>query len=275
MVVGSAVLLFVALFDLAGVQYGLLGIAGLLKDGNVPRSTSIFASAGIATMFGSLLGTSPIIIASENSAGIIEGAKTGLMAVVVAILFFFSAFLGPLLSAVPHVATAVPLVLIGAFMMAPCRSIDWDNLRVAIPSFLTMTVVPFTYSIHTGIIAGILMDGFLTMFSKPLKEPKPLKEEPIMAIDAPTKVDCVVTNDLARTSSPACLSRRFSTPHMTLAASACNDTKVDDARKLLEKLCYAPPSAPQSPAMHGRDPGEEVAAEQALKKALEKFVEAH
>ena len=71
-----------------------------------------------------------------------------------------------MLSSIPRVATSVPLVLIGAFMMAPCRGrvckfellgsagIDWDNLRAAIPSFLTITVVPFTYSIHNGIIAG-------------------------------------------------------------------------------------------------------------------------
>merc|ERR1719223_1568629 len=91
------------------------------------------------------------------------------MAIVVAIMFFLSAFICPLLTAVPHVATAVPLVLIGSFMMAPCRGIDWDNLRAAIPSFITMTVVPFTYSIHTGILAGILMDMFLNLCSKPFQ----------------------------------------------------------------------------------------------------------
>ncbi|CAK9032403.1 unnamed protein product, partial [Durusdinium trenchii] len=142
-------------------RYGLMGIAGLLEDGNVPRSQSIFSSAALSTMCGAVLGTSPVIIANESSAGIIEGARTGLSATVVACLFVASAFLTPVLSSIPRVATSVPLVLIGAFMMAPCRGIDWDNLRAAIPSFLTITVVPFTYSIHNGIIAGILMDAFL------------------------------------------------------------------------------------------------------------------
>jgi len=161
MLVGSAVLFFVALFDLAGVQYGLSSLAQLLKDGTVPRSREIFSSAALSTMAGAILGTSPLIIANESSAGIMEGAKTGLSTIVVAILFALSAFISPLLAAIPHLATAAPLVLIGAFMMGPIGSIDWDKLHVALPSFVTCTVVPFTYSIHTGIIAGILMDGIL------------------------------------------------------------------------------------------------------------------
>jgi len=162
MLVGTAVLLFVALFDLAGVQYGLASIAGLLREGAVPRSTGIFASAGLGTIAGSLLGTSPVIVANESSSGIMEGARTGISALVTSALFALSAFIAPLLVAVPHVATAVPLILIGAFMMAPCADIDWNNLRKAIPSFLTITIVPFTYSIHNGILAGIFMDLLLS-----------------------------------------------------------------------------------------------------------------
>eukprot|EP00405_Crypthecodinium_cohnii_P024408 CAMPEP_0206488648 /NCGR_PEP_ID=MMETSP0324_2-20121206/42582_1 /ASSEMBLY_ACC=CAM_ASM_000836 /TAXON_ID=2866 /ORGANISM="Crypthecodinium cohnii, Strain Seligo" /LENGTH=504 /DNA_ID=CAMNT_0053967801 /DNA_START=227 /DNA_END=1741 /DNA_ORIENTATION=- len=221
MIAGTAVLLFVALFDLAGVQYGLMGMAGLLRDGNVPRSSSIFSSAGLATIAGALFGTSPIIIANESSAGIVEGAKTGLMAITVSVLFFFSAFIGPLLAAVPHVATAVPLVLIGAFMMAPCRGIDWENLRIALPSFLTMTVVPFTYSIHTGIIVGILMDFFLVAASKPfgkVVDPAliPSKEHtPLLGKGA------VMTPHI--------------TPYMTMQVSI-KDSKADLVKQLLAKL---------------------------------------
>lgn len=210
MIFGSLVLMFVTLFDLAGVQYGLMGMAGLLRNGTVPRSTSIFASAGLATMLGAFLGTSPVIIANESSAGIVEGAKTGLMALVVAGLFFLSAFIGPLLSAVPHVATAVPLVLIGAFMMAPCSRIDWDDLRVAIPSFVTMTVVPFTYSIHTGIIAGILMDLFLAFTSKALKGP-------------PENAEATSTSGSGE-GRPK-LERSYTSPHMTMTSLA-NDSKA-------------------------------------------------
>mmetsp|Transcript_60478 Transcript_60478/g.112295 ORF Transcript_60478/g.112295 Transcript_60478/m.112295 type:complete len:524 (+) Transcript_60478:81-1652(+) len=161
MITGSLVLLFVALFDLAGVQYGLASIAGLLENGHVRRSSQTFTSAGLGTVIGGLLGTSPVIIANESSACIVEGGRTGLCSVVMSVLFACSAFLAPIICAVPNVATAVPLVIIGAFMMAPCRGIDWDDLRVAIPSFLTMTVVPFTYSIHNGILAGLFMDIIL------------------------------------------------------------------------------------------------------------------
>lgn len=87
MAIGTLVLLFVALFDIAGVQFGLLGMARLLEDGKVTKSSSIFASAGVATMLGAVLGTSPVIIANESSAGIMEGAKTGLSSLVVAALF--------------------------------------------------------------------------------------------------------------------------------------------------------------------------------------------
>lgn len=161
MLTGTAVLFFVALFDLAGVQYGLCSLGDLLQDGVVPRSTEIFSSAALSTMFGACAGTSPLIIANESSAGIMEGAKTGLSSLVCAVMFFLSAFMSPLLSSIPHVATAAPLVLIGAFMMGPISGIDWDKLNVALPSFITCTVVPFTYSIHAGIVAGILMDALL------------------------------------------------------------------------------------------------------------------
>lgn len=165
MIVGTSVLFFVALFDLAGVQYGLIQMAKLLtvkdKEQVVAESTEIFSSAALSTMLGACLGTSPLIIANESSAGIVEGAKTGLSSLVIAILFFVSAFISPLLAAIPHLATAAPLVLIGAFMMGPIASIRWSELDQCLPSFITCTVVPFTYSIHTGIIAGILMDTIL------------------------------------------------------------------------------------------------------------------
>jgi len=251
MVVGTLVFLFVALFDLAGVQYGLMGIAGLLKDGAVPRSTSIFASAGLATMVGSLLGTSPVIIANESSAGIVEGARTGLMAVTVAVLFALSAFIGPLLSAVPQVATAVPLVLIGAFMMSPCRGIDWDNLRVAIPSFLTMTVVPFTYSIHTGIIAGILMDGFLMVCARPAKE-----EESETRIFSPSK---------APPSRQITVEMRIATPHGPMSCGSASSAKLESARQLLHTL--RPHATNADPSGADRD--------EVLRKAVEAYIESY
>merc|ERR1740121_2735561 len=153
---GTSVMLFVALFDVVGVQHGLYSIAGLVKHGVVPGGWGINVSAALGTIMGSLLGTGPLVIANESSAGILEGARTGLSAVVVSILFLFSTFITPLLKAVPDLAAAVPLILIGSFMMEPSRSIAWDNLRVAIPSFFTIVLIP--HAIHNGILVGIMAD---------------------------------------------------------------------------------------------------------------------
>jgi len=237
MVCGTLVLLFVSLFDIAGVQYGLFGMAQLLEDGAVPRSNTIFASAGISTMAGALLGTSPVIIANESSAGIMEGAKTGLSALVVSVLFVFSAFITPLLRAVPHVATAVPLVLIGAFMMAPCCSIDWDNLRTAIPAFLTITVVPFTYSIHNGIVAGILMDIFLEYVPKAAKDTLILSSRPSPRSSPKSsfQIPGPGGGTLVGSCSTHSLDRLYVSPHVSIAGNLNCDRqqKVDSTRRLL------------------------------------------
>mmetsp|Transcript_56435 Transcript_56435/g.165692 ORF Transcript_56435/g.165692 Transcript_56435/m.165692 type:complete len:582 (+) Transcript_56435:134-1879(+) len=266
MVVGSAVLLFVALFDLAGVQYGLMNMAGLLSsDGQVPRSTWIFASAGLSTAIGALLGTSPVIIANESSAGIMEGAKTGLSACVVSLLFFVSAFSSPLLSAIPHVATAVPLVLIGAFMMSPCRGIDWDDLRVAIPSFLTVTVVPFTYSIHNGIIAGILMDLFLMALTKAPK-------------DEDRGSPALLDSQAKRAMTPGADPVRFSSPHATMVDRGHRDRdQAEAARQLLTNFKLRTGSNGRSPQVSAAGGGAVEEADrkhdEALARALEVYLE--
>jgi len=262
LLVGSIVLLFVALFDLAGVQYGLLGIAGLLRNGKVPRSSSIFSSAALSTMVGSLLGTSPIIIANESSAGIVEGGRTGFCAVVVAVLFALSAFLAPLLAAVPPEATAVPLVLTGAFMMSPVRGINWDNLRAAIPSFLTLTVVPFTYSIHTGILAGILVDAFLALATGRREEPKSSSspgDEPGMGEKRKS------ANNFGGLASPA----GISTPHATLASAALKNAEKTETAQQLQAMVG--PCAARS--MGAVEDCAEQAREEALFRALEAYLE--
>lgn len=252
MIMGSVVMLFVALFDLAGVQYGLMSMAGRLEDGEVPKSSAIFSSAAIGTMSGALLGTSPVIIANESSAGIVEGSRTGISALVISGLFFLSAFLAPLLSAIPRVATSVPLVLIGAFMMAPCQGIDWNNLRAAIPSFLTITVVPFTYSIHNGIIAGILMDAFLSLTSRASGPSQAAAfDEPLLGASAPP--------------SPMMERVLRSTPHAVMAFghNESYSDKLEKAQELLGELRKQSFS----------EEGGSVTGESVLLAALEAFLE--
>jgi AGZA family xanthine/uracil permease-like MFS transporter len=149
-------LLFVVLFDTAGVQFGLGQQAELLDEsGRLPGAREAYLASAFGTAVGAMLGTSPVIIHNETAAGIQEGGRTGLCALTTAVLFLASPTLVPLIELVPHEATAPCLVLVGAMMMAPVRSIDFGDLRVALPAFLVITVTPLSYSISAGISAGI------------------------------------------------------------------------------------------------------------------------
>jgi len=226
MVVGTSVMLFVALFDIAGVKYGLYSIAGLLKHGGVPQSRGIIASTAIGTMVGALLGTSPLVIANESSAGIMEGARTGLTAIVVAILFALSAFIAPLLTAIPDLAAAAPLVLTGAFMMEPSRGIAWNDLRVAIPSFVTIMLMPL--SIHRGISAGIFLDVILGLMTRISEVAGATKREDTPATPARAE----------RQSFTPLLEKRLPMPHsFVFTGNGLKETeKVERVRQLLHDL---------------------------------------
>eukprot|EP00928_Gymnodinium_smaydae_P018560 TRINITY_DN17064_c0_g2_i1.p1 TRINITY_DN17064_c0_g2~~TRINITY_DN17064_c0_g2_i1.p1 ORF type:complete len:608 (-),score=152.37 TRINITY_DN17064_c0_g2_i1:125-1948(-) len=225
MVTGSVIMLLIALFDVTGVQYGLYSIAGLLRNGGVPHSVGIISSTGVATMAGALFGASPVVIANESSAGIMEGGRTGFSAVVVAALFTLSAFITPLLDSIPDLAAAAPLILIGAFMMEPSRNIAWGNLRVAIPSFLTILLVPFW--IHQGMFVGIALDIMLCLATW-LSRGRRLEG---MAADTTTSGGDASTGALQKEQRP-------STPHSFLSASAGlkEAEKVERAQQLLLDL---------------------------------------
>lgn len=155
---GTAMLciLFIVVFDTAGVQHGIGQQAGLLDaEGFLPGAKFGYLGSALGTAFGALLGTSPVIIHNESAAGVHEGGRTGLCAVVTAALFLASPALVPLIELIPPEATAPCLVLVGSMMMAPVRDIDFTDLRLALPAFLTICVTPLTYSIAAGIFAGI------------------------------------------------------------------------------------------------------------------------
>jgi AGZA family xanthine/uracil permease-like MFS transporter len=114
-------------------------------------------------MLGGLLGTSPGTAYIESAVGIEQGGRTGLTAITAGVLFLPFMFLSPLLSMIPSIATAPALVLVGAFMMAPVRKINWLSLDDAIPCFLAMVLIPFSYSITQGIIWGFLSWSFIKL----------------------------------------------------------------------------------------------------------------
>lgn len=149
--------LFVAFFDTAGTLIGLSEKANLVdQEGRIPRASQAFTTDAIATTVGAWLGVSTTTAYVESAAGMEEGGKTGLVAVVVGILFLISLFLWPVATMVPATATAPALIILGAMMMESIGKIAWGDYRDSVPAFLTMICMPLTWSISNGIGAGII-----------------------------------------------------------------------------------------------------------------------
>jgi len=151
------VFLFVDLFDNIGTLVAVTERAGLISaDHTIPRLDRIFFADATATVFGALAGTSTVTSYIESSAGVAAGGRTGVTAIVTGLLFLLAIFIAPVFGAIPGFATAPALILVGALMVASSARIDWDDPRVAIPSFLTIITIPLTYSIATGLSFGII-----------------------------------------------------------------------------------------------------------------------
>ncbi|HTI09255.1 MAG TPA: 5'-methylthioadenosine/adenosylhomocysteine nucleosidase [Puia sp.] len=148
---------FTDMFDSLSTFVGLAEAANLLDEKGEPRQVrrSLLTDA-VSTTLAGLLGSSPGTAYIESAVGIEAGGRTGLTAVVGGLLFLPFLFLAPLLSVVPAIATAPALVLVGVFMIRPVIKINWQQLDEAIPAFLAMVLIPFTYSITEGIIWGFL-----------------------------------------------------------------------------------------------------------------------
>jgi adenine/guanine/hypoxanthine permease len=148
---------FTDMFDSLSTLVGLSEAANLLDENGEPRNIKrALITDAMATTIAGLTGSSPGTAYIESAVGIEEGGRTGLTAVTGALLFLPFLFLAPLLSVVPAIATAPALVLVGVFMISPVIKIKWSQLDEAIPAFLAMVLIPFTYSITQGIIWGFL-----------------------------------------------------------------------------------------------------------------------
>lgn len=157
---------FVEFFDSAGTLVSLASKAGFTDStGNIEKGSKAFIADGIATTFGAVAGTSSTTTYIEAMAGIEDGGRTGLTALTVAILFLLSMCFWPLAAAVPAAATAPAMILVGALMMTAAVGIPWDDMRQAIPAFLTMIAMPLTYSIANGISLGIIAYTCLHVFT--------------------------------------------------------------------------------------------------------------
>lgn len=148
---------FTDMFDSLSTFVGLAEAANLLDENGEPRNVKrALLTDAVSTTLAGLVGSSPGTAYIESAVGIEAGGRTGLTAVVGALLFLPFLFLAPLLSVVPSIATSPALVLVGVFMIKPVVKINWLQLDNAIPAFLAMVLIPFTYSITQGIIWGFL-----------------------------------------------------------------------------------------------------------------------
>lgn len=144
-------------FDTMGTVVGISSEAGLLdEDGKVPNLGRVLLIDGAAAAAGGAASASSNTSYIESASGVGEGARTGLASVVTGALFGLALFLTPLLTVVPAQAAAPALVAVGFLLMAQVRHIDWERYEIAIPAFLTIAVMPFTYSITNGIGAGFI-----------------------------------------------------------------------------------------------------------------------
>lgn len=150
-------LLLADFFDTMGTMTAIGAEAGLNDDEGIPpHSQRILVVDSVAAMAGGAAGVSSNTSYIESASGVGEGARTGLASVVTGLLFLLSTFFAPLVEAIPSEAAVPALVLVGFLMMQQVRGIDWDDLEIAIPAFLTIVLMPFTYSISVGIGAGFL-----------------------------------------------------------------------------------------------------------------------
>jgi AGZA family xanthine/uracil permease-like MFS transporter len=176
----SAVLLVFTLllsdfFDTVGTVTAIGHEAGLIdKDGNVPNNDRILLVDSLAAAAGGAAGISSNTSYIESASGVGEGARTGFASVITGICFLLATFLSPLVAIIPYEAATPALIIVGFLMMTQVKDIDWADLGIAIPAFLTIILMPFTYSISVGIGAGFVSHVLIRAVQGRRKEVHPL-----------------------------------------------------------------------------------------------------
>jgi AGZA family xanthine/uracil permease-like MFS transporter len=151
------VFFFVDLFDNLGTLVAVTKRAGLIEaDHSIPRLNRILFTDATATVFGSLTGTSTVTSYVESTAGVAAGGRSGVTAIVTGLLFLGAIGTAPFVAIVPAAATAPALILVGSMMLSTISEIRWSDPLIAVPAFLTLVLIPFTYSIANGLGFGII-----------------------------------------------------------------------------------------------------------------------
>ena len=166
--------LFVDMFDTAGTLIGVSHRAGLLdKDGKLPRMGKALSADSVATITGSMLGSSTVTSYIESAAGVREGGRTGLTAVTVGVLFVLALILAPIIGLVPRFATAPALLFVAVLMVRGLTELDWDDVTEYAPAVLAAVVMPFTFSIAHGIAFGFITYAAAKVLSGRFSEASP------------------------------------------------------------------------------------------------------
>ena len=158
--------LFVDFFDTVGTLVGVASKVGMVdKNGRVKNAGRALLVDAVGTTVGAFLGTSTVTTYVESSAGVAEGARTGLASIVTGVLFLIAMFFAPLFVAIPAAATAPALIVVGFFMMESIVKIDFSDFTEGVPAFLTIALMPLTYSIGDGLTVGILSYAVLNLIN--------------------------------------------------------------------------------------------------------------
>ncbi len=159
------VFLFVALFDNIGTLVGVGRRAKLFDDSErIPRVNSILYADSLATVAGSLAGTSTVVSYVESAAGVAAGGRSGVTAMVTGLLFLVALLFTPLAGLVPAAATAPALIIVGSLMASHAAEIRWDDPAIALPAFLTLIMIPLTFSIANGLAFGFTAHTLIRLF---------------------------------------------------------------------------------------------------------------
>ena len=153
-----AIFLFMVFFDTVGTLVGVAQQAGLMRDGRLPRARQAFVSDAVGTVSGAALGTSTVTSYIESATGVEQGGRTGLTAVMVALLFLVALFFSPvveMLGGYPPI-TAPALVLVGGMMLVNVRQLEWNDYTEVVPGFLVLLGIPLSYSIADGLALGFI-----------------------------------------------------------------------------------------------------------------------
>jgi AGZA family xanthine/uracil permease-like MFS transporter len=168
-------LLFVDFFDTTGTVIGLSIKARFIdENGKIPRLGKILVTDSLGPIVASLLGSSTVTSYIESAAGIEEGGRTGLTAVTTGVLFLLATFVTPLVGYVPSAAVAPALIIVGIMMIQAVLHIDFSDYSEAVPAFITIATMPFTYSISNGIMLGFVSYVAIKILSGKAKEVSPV-----------------------------------------------------------------------------------------------------